>query len=364
MLYPLTPIFLTVVLGAPVAAVGFIEGVAESAASLLKAVSGRLSDKSGRRRPYVVFGYTISAISKPVIAVATGWPLVLLARVGDRFGKGVRTSPRDALLADSTSAESRGRAFGLHRGMDTMGAVVGPLLALLLISLTHSNLRLIFLIAFIPGIIGAALTMILREHRHAVKTEVPSIRYGALPSAFRAYLIAWGVFAIANSSDVFLILKAKQMGFTTTLVILLYVAYNIVYALASPGLGHLSDRLGRKGVMVGGLIVFALVYLGFAQAARHWEMWVLFGIYGLYIAATDGVGKALAVDLVPSGIRGSAIGLLGTVSGVATLIASSVAGMLWSTVGSWAAFAYGSVGALAGAILISRLDTHCDTGST
>ena len=355
MLYPLVPIFLTVALGAPVAAVGFIEGVAESIASLLKAVSGRMSDLSGRRRPYIVAGYTTSAFAKPLLALAGGWPLVLLARAADRFGKGLRSSPRDALLADSASVQCRGKAFGWHRGMDTLGAVVGPLLALVLLSLTRDNLRLIFLLAFIPGIIGAGLTLAVRERRHQVRVESADIRYSALPSAFRSYLIAWGVFAIANSSDVFLILKAKQIGYATTLVVVLYVLYNIVYALASPMLGGLSDRLGRKKVLVGGLVVFTLVYVGFASASHPWQLWVLFAVYGLYMAATEGVGKALAVDLVPSGIRASAVGLLGTVTGIAALVASSVAGLLWSTVGPWAAFGYGAVGASVGAILVSRI---------
>ena len=357
MLYPLVPIFLTVVLGAPVAAVGFIEGVAESIASLLKTVSGRMSDLSGRRRPYITAGYTASAIAKPLLALAGGWPLVLLARAVDRFGKGLRSSPRDALIADSASAQCRGKAFGWHRGMDTLGAVVGPILALALVSLTHDNLRLIFVLAFIPGIIGAGLTLAVRERRHQVPVDGAGIRYWALPGAFRSYLIAWGIFAIANSSDVFLILKAKQVGYATTMVIVLYVLYNVVYALASPVLGSLSDRLGRKKVLVGGLIVFALVYLGFALASHPWQLWVLFAVYGLYIAATEGVGKAFAVDLVPSGIRASAVGALGTVTGIAALVASSVAGLLWSTLGPWAAFGYGALGALMGAILISRVRT-------
>jgi len=357
MLYPLVPIFLTVVLGAPVAAVGFIEGVAESIASLLKTVSGRMSDLSGRRRPYITAGYTASAIAKPLLALAGGWPLVLLARAVDRFGKGLRSSPRDALIADSASAQCRGKAFGWHRGMDTLGAVVGPILALVLISLTHDNLRLIFLLAFIPGIIGAGLTLAVRERRHQMPVDSAGNRYRALPGAFRSYMIAWGVFAIANSSDVFLILKAKQVGYATTMVMVLYVLYNVVYALASPVLGSLSDRVGRKKVLVGGLIVFALVYMGFALASHTWQLWVLFAVYGLYIAATEGVGKAFAIDLVPSGIRASAVGVLGTVTGIAALVASSVAGLLWSTVGPWAAFGYGALGALAGAVLISRVRT-------
>lgn len=357
MLYPLTPIFLTVVLGAPVAAVGFIEGVAESIASLLKTVSGRMSDKSGHRRPYITWGYALAAIAKPLIGIAHGWPLVLGARSLDRFGKGLRTSPRDALLADSIDPQYRGLAFGWHRALDTAGAVIGPIVAILLLAVMHGKLRPVFAIAFIPGIIGAALTLSVRERRHAVNHEPTPFRYSALPSAMRNYLIAWGVFSIANSSDVFIILKAKQVGFSNTAVILLYVVYNIVYAVASPSLGQLSDRFGRKKVLVGGLLVFSAVYLGFALNKADWMMWPLFAVYGLYIAATDGVGKALAVDLVSPEIRATAIGILGTVTGVTTLIASSVAGVLWSFVGPWAAFAYGAIGGAVGALLIAGLNT-------
>ncbi len=370
MLYPLTPIFLTAVLGAPVFTLGLIEGAAEGTASLMRVVAGRLSDLSGRRRPYVLTGYTLSAIAKPLISVAVAWSQVLFARVLDRFGKGLRTSPRDALLADVVNPAYRGQAFGWHRAMDTLGAVIGPLLTLLILLLLSHNpgaffrpspvlapadkalLRQIFLIAFFPGIIGAALVLTVRERRQAAHTPPPPIGFRALPPAFRQYLLAWGVFAVANSSDMFLILRANTLGLSFFLVVLVYTFYNIVYALSSPWLGHLSDVLGRKRVLAGGLLVFALVYLGFALANHTWQIWPLFAIYGLYTAATDGVGKALAVDLTPASIRASAIGLLGTVSGLAALIASTVAGFLWYSIAPWAPFAYGAVGALCGCLLL------------
>jgi len=369
MLYPLIPIFLTAVLGAPVAVVGLIEGAAEATASLLRTISGRLSDLSGRRRPYVFSGYLISAAAKPLIAVAAvvlGWPLVLIARVADRFGKGLRSSPRDALLADSVEQAYRGRAFGWHRAMDTAGAVLGPLAALALVSRFHGQVpREIFYFAFIPGVIGALLVLLARDKRRLPQVkDVPRIAFGALPPAFRGYLIAWGAFALANSSDVFLILRAKSVlnvadpADALQITIILYVLYNIIYATASPYLGHLSDVLGRKHVLIGGLLVFALVYFGFAFAGNLWQLAALFAVYGLYIAATDGVGKALAVDLVPGDIRASAIGLLGTVNGVAVLAASSVAGALWTAIGPWAAFAYGALGAVLGSILLARVPSQ------
>ena len=237
--------------------------------------------------------------------------------------------------------------------------MVGPLLALGLLYLLHGNLPLIFMLAFIPGIIGALLVFLVHERKRPAPTAapaaVPSIKFGALPPAFRGYLLAWGAFAIANSSDVFLILRAKALGFSTVFVVVLYAFYNVVYAVASPYLGHLSDKLGRRKVLIGGLLIFALVYIGFAVAPNAGWLWLLFGIYGLYTAATDGVGKAYAVDLVPANIRASALGLLGTVTGVATLVASSVAGLLWYSAGPWAAFAYGALGAVAGSIMLLRV---------
>lgn len=356
MLYPLTPLLLTTVLGAPMAVVGFIEGLAEATASLLKTISGRWSDRSGRRRPYVLAGYALSAVAKPLIGFAHGWPLVLVGRVGDRFGKGLRGSARDALLADSVAPEVRGLAFGWHRAMDTLGAVVGPLLALALVAASHNDLRLIFKLSFIPGAIGALLVLAVAERRRQAPPEaVVALRYAALPPAFRRYLVAWAVFSIANSSDVFLLLRAKGLGASETGVILFYVLYNLVYAAASPGLGGLADRHGRIRVMVVGLGVFAAVYLGFAGASALWPLWALFAIYGLYTAATEGVGKALAVDLVPAELRASAVGLLGTVTGLATLLASCFAGLLWTHVGPWATFVFGAGGAVVGGLLLSRV---------
>jgi MFS family permease len=285
---------------------------------------------------------------------------VLVARTSDRFGKGMRTSPRDALLAEYTKPEERARAFGWHRAMDSAGAVVGPLVALLLISATRGNLRLVIALTVIPGLIGAALVLTVRESRGAAKRaatgEGPApIPIREMPRPFLAYLAAWAPFALANSSDVFLILRAQQLGYSMTLTILLYTTYNLVYTLSSPVFGHLADWFGRREVLIGGLGVFALVYLGFAAVRVPAWLWVLFAIYGLYIAATDGVGKAYAIELVPASVRATAVGLLGTVTGVATLIASTVAGVLWQHAGPGAAFVYGAAGALisAAALLLA-----------
>jgi MFS family permease len=357
MLYPIVPIFLTTVLGAPVSVVGLIEGVAEAVASLLKSYFGALSDALGRRKPFVFSGYIFSALSKPLIAVAGGWPLVLVARSLDRLGKGMRTAPRDALLADSVPPESLGRAFGWHRGMDTMGAVVGPLIALWMLASFHGSLRWAFVAAVVPGLAGALLVLTVAENAPARDGGHPLAKSSStsapLPASFLMYMFGWGLFSIANSSDMFLLLRSKEVGFSNTGTVSLYVLYNIIYAAASPYLGSLADRIGRKHVVVGGLGVFAAVYAGFALASKSWHMWTLYAVYGLYVAATDGAGKALAADLVPRESRGRALGILGTVTGLASLAASVVAGQLWSRVGSWAAFTFGAAGALLGGIVIA-----------
>jgi MFS family permease len=355
MLYPIMPIFLTTVLGAPVSALGLIEGIAEAIASLLKTASGRWSDRLGKRIPFVFSGYFLSAAARPIIAAASGWGTVLFARSMDRTGKGLRSSPRDALLADSVPKEYFGKAFGFHRGMDTLGAVLGPIAALGFIALFHENLRWVFIVAFVPGVLGALLVLKVKEDEKTVAKAAaprPNLSFRALPASFKRYLGIWTLFSLVNSSDMFLLLKAKQFGFTTTLTVLLYVFYNIVYAVASPVLGSLSDRIGRKPILTVGLLIFASVYAGFALATDRWQFWVLYGIYGLYIAATDGVGKALAVDLVSSEVRGAAIGLLGTMTGLAALVASTIAGLLWTHFGSGATFAYGAVGAVVSAFAL------------
>jgi len=359
MLYPITPIFLATVLHAPIEVIGVIEGLAEAAASLMRTVFGRISDRTGRRRPFVVAGYTLAALSKPLIALAQTWPLVLVARVSDRFGKGMRTPPRDALLADYTPVAERGRAFGWHRAMDSAGAVAGPLIALALVAWTQGNLRLVIALTAVPGLLGAALVLTVREVRGsraggaAAENTAAAPRMRDLPRPFLAYLLAWAPFALANSSDVFLILRAKDLGYSTTLTVLLYTTYNVVYSVTSPLFGGLSDRLGPRRVLVWGLVVFAVVYAGFALMPTHWLLWPLFALYGLYIAATDGVGKVYAISLVHKGARATSVGMLGTVTGVATLVASSVAGVLWATVGPWAAFAFGAAGAVISAVALT-----------
>lgn len=357
MLYPITPIFLTTVLGASMLSVGVIEGFAEAVASLLKTYSGVWSDRIHKRLPFVWVGYFLAAVSKPITGISTSWLHVWIARSVDRTGKGLRTAPRDALLAESVSPKLRGAAFGWHRLMDTLGAAVGPLLAILFLSVDAENLRQLYFWALIPGLIAVLIVFSVREKKTQEISSAPKPRWswGVANTGFKTYLAAWAVFSIANSSDVFLLLKSRSAGIDLKITILMYCFYNLVYALTSPYLGDLSDRIGRRRVLIGGLTVFSIVYAGFAFASHPLHYWLLFGVYGLYMAATDGVGKAFAIDLVPSGNKATAVGMLGTVTGIATLIASSAAGFLWDKVGSSTAFFYGSGGAILAIVILSSI---------
>jgi MFS family permease len=357
MVYPLVPIFLTSTLGAPVAVVGLIEGVAESTASLMKLAAGWVSDRVGRRLPLTMSGYGLSAIGKVLLAAAGAWPLVLLARFVDRFGKGVRGSPRDALIADSTAPELRGRAFGLHRSMDTAGAVLGPLLGLGLVALLNDRLRLVFLIAAVPGFLSVlSLTMVKEPRRAAKAAEADGggleAAFGGMDRRLRLFMIASLIFALGNSSDIFLILRAKDLGLGTTAAVLAYVVYNFVYMSAAFPAGVMSDRIGKRAVFTAGLVVFAAAYLGFALANDSIYLWPLFGLYGLYIAMTDGASKALISDLAPQERRASALGAYGMLTGLAALLASLVAGVLWDEVGVSAPFVMGAVGAAASVVML------------
>jgi MFS family permease len=359
MLYPITPIFLTTVLGASMASLGLIEGAAEAISSLLKTYSGNWSDRILRRRPFIFFGYLLGAISKPITGVSTGWLGVFAARALDRTGKGLRSAPRDALIADSVAPEFRGAAFGWHRGMDTFGAAIGPLLTLSLLTLNADNLRSLYFWALIPGLLSVLVVLSVRETKHPISKhawENPFRAWEKFNSSFKRYVYAWGIFSLTNSSDVFLLMKAKSVGLSIQNVVLLYCAYNLTYSLSSPWLGKLSDDVGRKRLMAGGLVIFGLVYLGFGVATASWHFWALFLIYGLYMGATEGVGKALAVDLCPRALRGTSVGLLGTVTGLCTILASTAAGMIWDQFGASWAFFYGAIGAGVSALLLLNVD--------
>lgn len=359
MLYPITPIFLTTILGASMGSLGLIEGVAEAIAGLLKTYSGSWSDKINKRKPFIIIGYFLAAISKPFIGMSSSWVEVLFARGIDRTGKGIRTAPRDALIADAVASDKRGEAFGWHRAMDTMGATLGPILALLLLNMNSQNLRSIYYWALIPGLVAVLLTFFINEEKKSssIKKEWqnPLNAWKNMDTSFKRYILAWTVFSLVNSSDVFLLLKAKNIGMSTSSVIYLYCSYNLTYAFSSPYLGKLSDKLGSKKILIVGMSIFCCVYLAFALASKSWHLWPLFLIYGLYMGATDGVGKSLAVSLSPSHLKGTAIGILGTATGLSVIFASTLAGFLWDFGGPMFTFVFGAIGSGLAALLLMRV---------
>jgi len=356
MVYPLIPIFLTTVLGAPVAIVGLVEGIAESTASLLKVISGWLSDRTQRRKRLTVLGYGLAAIAKPLLALSFVWWQVLIARFVDRFGKGVRTSPRDALIADSTSSEDYGKAFGFHRGMDTLGAALGPLIAFAALPLLHNNFRLYFSFAIIPAVIGVVvLALFVKEKVRAAKVENLRLSLKPFNRQFKLFLLIALIFTVGNSSDAFLILRANNVGVAVGLIPLVYFVFNTVYALASTPIGALSDRIGRKVVIIAGYLIFAIVYLGFALVKSPFTIWLLFAAYGLYYAFTEGIFKAFTADLVPENLRGTAYGFLSLVLGIALLPASLIAGFLWDKISPSAPFFFGSAVSLIALVLFMAL---------
>lgn len=363
MVYPIVPLFLTSTLGAPVIAVGVIEGIAESTASLFKFVFGWLSDKFRARAPFTFAGYALAAVAKPGLALSFAWPVVLLFRFVDRTGKGVRTAPRDALLAASTEAKTRGRAFGFHRSMDTSGAILGPLIALALLAWFGESYRPIFVIAFIPGAIGALAVLFVREVKNRAPKETlpPLLSFHGYDRRFLVFVGVTLVFSVGNSSDAFLILRSENLGLGATAVVLAYVLYNVAYAGLSTPAGIVSDGMGRRPVLIAGFAVFALVYVGFAAATSAWMVWPLFAVYGFYIAFTEGVGKAYVADLVPQERRGSAMGLYNASTGIMLLFSSIAGGALWDLVGPSATFAFGAATAGLAALLLVVIP-HGDGG--
>lgn len=360
MVYPLNPVFLTRVLGAPAWTVGLIEGIAESTASLLKLYSGWLSDRAGKRKPFAVAGYGLAAVSKPLIALAATWEHVLGARFLDRVGKGLRTAPRDALITENCAPEQRGRAFGFHRSMDTTGAVLGPLLGFWFLHHFPGHFRWLYGLAFIPAFLGVvALLFFVRERGAAVtagKSEPPRLSLRLLRDLspeYRSYLMIVGLFGLGNSSDAFLLLRAQSVGVGADKMLLLYALFNVVEASLGYTAGGLSDKMGRRPLIAAGYAVFALVYLGFALVQNAAMMWVLFPLYGLYYTLTQGVQKALAADLSHPDRRGAELGAFHMLVGLAALPASLVAGWLYSHVAVQAPFYLGALtGGLASGLLL------------
>lgn len=361
MLYPITPIFLATILGSSYFSIGLIEGSAEAIASLLKVYSGYFSDRFSKRKPFVVAGYTLSAIAKPLIGLTSSWTGVLFARGLDRTGKGIRTAPRDAMISDTVEKQHAGEAFGWHRAMDTAGAALGPLITISLIYFLKFEIQDIFIYSIVPGLLSILLTLSLREKStnpsHQPKnTHKLRDQFLLTNKTFKKFIFAWSIFIACNSSDVFLILKAKQVGLSTTKVILAYCFYNLVYALLSPSLGFLADKFSKAKILACGLFIFSFVYIGFSLTTSEWQVWLLFTIYGFYMAATDGVSKAFALELTSPSNKATTLGLLGAITGFCTLFASAAAGLLWDTMGSASTFIFGATGAIIAATLLILID--------
>jgi MFS family permease len=357
LLYPLLPIYLTTVLGAPPSVVGAVEGAAEGAASLTKVVSGPLGDRFARR-PLIATGYGMAALGKLIVAAAGAWPGVLVGRVVDRLGKGLRGAPRDALLVDGITRAERGRVFGFHRTMDTLGAVIGPLLGLAGYELFHHQIRPVLFLAVIPAVLSVLLIAWVRErgrdvprpHRSSMLAETRRLprRYWAVVS----FLVA---FSIANFPDALLLLRLKEIGFSVVGVVLAYVGYNVVYALASFPAGVLADRFGRPGVYGIGLVFFAVGYLGLGITTNAATAWGLIVVYGLFTACYDGVGKAWVSAIVGTDLQSSAQGVFQGLSGFAMLAAGLWAGFLWRADGRLPLLISGVVGAVFAAALLGAV---------
>ena len=363
MVYPLTPVFLTTVLGSPVWTVGVVEGIAESTASILKLYSGWMSDRIGQRKPFAVAGYGLGAISKLGLALSGVWVHVLASRLIDRVGKGLRAAPRDALIAENCAPDRRGKAFGLHHSLETVGELVGPFLGILCLQQFAGNYRSVFAIAFLPALLGIFLLLFLvKEPKATAQTKQaenvqfskrPQFTLQGLSPTYRHYLLVVGLFSLGNSSDAFLLIRAQGLGFSGTQLLLLYAMFNLVETCLGLTAGRLSDRVGRQPLLIAGYLVFAVVYLGFAVIQQARAIWVLFALYGLYSTLTRGVQKAFVADLVHPEQRGAEIGTFYMLVGLAALPASLLAGWLYAQISPAAPFYLSAGTAVVAAILLS-----------
>lgn len=356
MVYPLIPLYLSTQLGVSPSIIGLIEGIAESIASLLRVFSGYISDLTKKRKSIAIMGYSLSLFGKIFLYISRVWGDVLTSRVVDRFGKGVRTAPRDALIADSISKEKRGRGYGFHRALDTLGATIGVLLAYYFFTSFRGDFKRVFLYSLIPAFIGVILLFFAKEKKIVQKKEEkPSLRFRGLSGRLKIFLLIVLLFALGNSSNQFLLLRARSIGVGLSTILLFYLAYNIVYAGFSYPLGRLSDRVGRKRILVMGYLVYGLVYLGFGMAKTQLHLWLLFGLYGLYSGFTEGVEKAFIVDLAPTHLRSTVLGLHSTLVGIGLFPASFIAGILWNIGGPSLPFFFGGGLGIIAALALSLL---------
>jgi MFS family permease len=368
MVLNILPLFLANVLGVPTSIIGLIEGIAEATASILKLFSGWLSDKLGGRKWLAVAGYALSAVTKPFFYFANNWELIAGVRWADRLGKGIRTAPRDALVADSVTKEMRGLAFGFHRAMDTAGAVIGLLIAAGAVWLAQANavdlnastFRTIVLISLVPAFL-AVLSLAVGAQDVTVTSQraAPKLSLRRLGKSFNIFLLIVSLFTLGNSSDAFLVLRAQNLGISVIGILLMLVVFNLIYSLVSTPAGARSDRVGRRRLIIGGWLVYAVIYIGFALAQAGWQVWLLYVVYGLYYGMAYGTANAMVADLVPEDLRGTAYGTYHAVIGILAFPASFIAGILWQGIGGWsglgpsAPFWFGGSLALLAALLMA-----------
>lgn len=356
MIFPLIPLYLVSVLGTGASVVGICEGAAETTASLIKAFSGYWSDRLKRRKPFVFVGYSLSAITKPLFALAGAWPLVLTVRMIERVGKGIRSAPRDAIVAESVDRSVRGKAYGFHRAMDGLGSVLGAFLAFILLSTTNSDYARIFLLAGIPGIAAVLFILFIKEPEGTegqhIKTTSMRVSFRALPANLRLLIAAASVFYLGHFGYAFLLLRAKDIGLADQTAILLYVLFYVVYVIAAIPAGMLSDRVGRKPVLMASYLIFAIVSLGLIFTDSLHSVLPFFAIYGISFAMFDSVQRAYVVDFAPEHLRATALGTFHAAVGLVALPGGYVAGMLWDTIGPEATFVYGLTLAVISSLLL------------
>jgi MFS family permease len=370
MIFNLVPLFLANVLNAGTAVIGLIDGLAETTASLMKIYSGAISDKLGNRKWITVIGYGLSTIAKPFMYIANAWEAVLGVRVADRLGKGIRTAPRDALVAESIDEKQRGLAFGVHRAGDTAGAFVGLGIAALIVwrlqaaavDLTRHTFQIAVLASIIPAVLAVVVLAVgARDVAGKGKSQIPTLSLRGMDGRFKVFMLVLVLFTLGNSSDAFIILLGQNRGLDIVQILLMLMTFNLIYSTLAGPLGALSDKIGRRRLIIGGWIAYGLVYLGFALSHTGWQIWTLYGLYGIYYAATEGSAKALIADLVAPDRLGTAYGIYNAAIGLMALPASVIAGLLWQGAFGWmgfgpaAPFFFGASLALLAGILFWRL---------
>ena len=343
MVYPILPLYLSSVMGASPTIIGIIEGIAESLASLVKLFSGIAADKYGNKKRLAFIGYASSLANKVIILLSVTWTGVLIARIVDRFGKGIRTAPRDALVAESADKAHLGRAYGLHKGMDLLGTAVGILLAYIILTKNENNYRGIFLFSLIPAIIGVICIFFVKDKKNKMSKKTFSFGWKTLDKKLKLFLIFVFIFTLGNSSNAFILLRTKAAGFSSQEAVLLYFLFNVVAALLSFPAGQLSDRIGRKNILCAGYFLYGMVYLGLGLLSGKSAFVTLFVVYGFYTALTTGTERALIVEIVPETQKASALGLHASIVGLGLLPASIIAGVLWDTAGQSMPFIFGGI---------------------